>query len=194
MYVVTKIKCTMARKVQPVLHVERLIEIVSSPVGEIMVVASDFGVEAVEFLSDHKADMYTTCNSTTQPMQHTTSVRHEILTQATQQINQYFAGQRTDFSLPLHMHGTDFQQCAWNALTHIPFGSTWTYAQQAREIGRPTAVRAIGAANGRNPIAIVVPCHRVIGADGSLTGYAGGIERKKWLLQHEHDLSQNTNR
>jgi len=108
-----------------------------------------------------------------------------LLRSALQQLQEYFAGTRMTFDLPLRPAGTAFQRQAWQALCAIPYGQTRSYAQQARAVGRPTATRAIGAANGRNPIAIVVPCHRVIGSDGSLTGYAGGEPVKRWLLQHE---------
>jgi methylated-DNA-[protein]-cysteine S-methyltransferase len=101
------------------------------------------------------------------------------------QLKEYFAGTRREFDLPLRMQGTDFQQRVWRELTKIPFGETWSYGQLAKRIDNPNGSRAVGLANGRNPIAIVVPCHRVIGADGSLTGFGGGIERKQWLLAHE---------
>ena len=98
----------------------------------------------------------------------------------------YFAGDLGAIDgLPVAATGTEFQESVWHALREIPYGETWSYAQLARRIGRPKAVRAVGLANGANPVGIVVPCHRVIGADGSLTGYAGGIERKRWLLAHE---------
>ena len=107
------------------------------------------------------------------------------------QLDEYFAGTRKEFDIPLAPRGTHFQREVWLALRDIPYGETWTYAKQAVAIGRPSATRAVGAANGRNPIGIVVPCHRVIGADGSLTGYGGGIDRKRWLLAHEgHVLGQ----
>jgi methylated-DNA-[protein]-cysteine S-methyltransferase len=101
------------------------------------------------------------------------------------QLSAYFAGELRTFELPLRMTGTDFQRRVWGELFKIPFGATISYAEQARWVGRPGAARAVGAANGRNPIAIVVPCHRVIGADGSLTGYGGGLDLKGWLLHHE---------
>jgi methylated-DNA-[protein]-cysteine S-methyltransferase len=101
------------------------------------------------------------------------------------QLDEYFAGTRRDFELPLAPRGTGFQQIVWRALTTIKYGETWSYGQLARAIGRPAASRAVGAANGRNPLAIIVPCHRVIGANGTLTGYGGGLPAKKWLLQHE---------
>lgn len=107
------------------------------------------------------------------------------LPQAARQLAEYFAGVRRAFDLPLALHGTPFQQRVWRALTEIPYGETWSYGQLAKRIGNPKASRAVGLANGSNPISILVPCHRVIGADGSLTGYGGGMERKQWLLRHE---------
>jgi methylated-DNA-[protein]-cysteine S-methyltransferase len=101
------------------------------------------------------------------------------------QLRAYFAGELREFNLPLRMKGTPYQQLAWNGLLTVPFGATISYAEQARRIGRPGAARAVGAANGRNPISIIVPCHRVIGANGTLTGYGGGLDRKEWLIQHE---------
>src|SRR5690242_15152604 len=98
-----------------------------------------------------------------------------------QQLAEYFAGERQQFDVPLKLAGTPFQQRVWHALVRIPFGTTITYAQLAQRIGRPTAARAVGHANSRNPISILVPCHRVIGADGKLTGYAGGVDKKQWL-------------
>lgn len=108
-----------------------------------------------------------------------------LLDETARQLNEYFAGERRDFDLPLHPHGTDFQQQVWRALREIPYGRTWSYGELAQHIGKPSASRAVGLANGRNPISIVIPCHRVIGANGSMTGYGGGIERKRWLLAHE---------
>lgn len=101
------------------------------------------------------------------------------------QLKEYFAGTRTVFEIPLALEGTIFQREVWETLRAIPFGRTASYGEIARKIGRPSAVRAVGAANGANPVSIIVPCHRVIGANGSLTGYGGGMERKKWLLEHE---------
>jgi methylated-DNA-[protein]-cysteine S-methyltransferase len=101
------------------------------------------------------------------------------------QLDAYFAGELTDFDFQMQMRGTDFQRRVWAALCEIPYGETISYGELARRVGNPKASRAVGLANGRNPIAIVVPCHRVIGADGSLTGYGGGLERKVWLLEHE---------
>jgi methylated-DNA-[protein]-cysteine S-methyltransferase len=107
------------------------------------------------------------------------------LKQPRTQLQAYFAGELRDFELPLAAEGTPFQQRVWRALRDIPYGKTISYGELARRIGQPTASRAVGLANGRNPIAIVVPCHRVIGANGSLTGYGGGLARKRWLLAHE---------
>ncbi len=107
------------------------------------------------------------------------------LPETLRQLRDYFQGTRREFDLPLRLHGTAFQRRVWDALTEIPYGATWSYGELARRIDNPNASRAVGLANGRNPISIVVPCHRVIGADGSLTGYGGGLERKRWLLAHE---------
>jgi methylated-DNA-[protein]-cysteine S-methyltransferase len=101
------------------------------------------------------------------------------------QLAEYFEGDRATFDLPIELEGTPFQRLVWRALLEIPYGETVTYGQLARRIGRPTASRAVGAANGRNPISVIVPCHRVVGADGALTGYGGGIERKRFLLELE---------
>jgi methylated-DNA-[protein]-cysteine S-methyltransferase len=116
-------------------------------------------------------------------------VRTEILARAAGQLKEYFAGERHAFDLPLKPIGTPFQQRVWHALAGIAYGETLSYGELARRIGQPGAARAVGLANGRNPISIVIPCHRVIGADGSLTGYGGGLERKRWLLAHEQGAS-----
>ena len=108
-----------------------------------------------------------------------------LLEPARRQLAEYFAGERTEFDVPLRPTGAPFQLQVWAALLKIPYGETASYGEIAREIGHPTAFRAVGAANGQNPIAIIVPCHRVIGSNGSLTGYGGGLERKRWLLEHE---------
>lgn len=108
-----------------------------------------------------------------------------VLAAAREQLDAYFDMRLTEFDLPLEPRGTDFQRRVWDTLKSIPFGETISYAELARRIEQPKAVRAVGAANGRNPLMIIVPCHRVIGADGSLTGFGGGIDRKRWLLDHE---------
>jgi methylated-DNA-[protein]-cysteine S-methyltransferase len=109
-----------------------------------------------------------------------------LLARAAEQLREYFAGEREKFDLPLEPQGTEFQRAVWSALIDIPFGETCSYAAIAKRVRRPSAVRAVGAANGSNPIALIIPCHRVIGSNGSLTGYGGGISRKRWLLNHEN--------
>jgi methylated-DNA-[protein]-cysteine S-methyltransferase len=114
--------------------------------------------------------------------------REPVIDEAARQLAAWFAGERTAFDLPLRPRGTPFQLAVWEALREIPYGETRSYGEIAARLGRPAAVRAVGAANGRNPISIVVPCHRVVGAGGALTGYAGGVERKRWLLGHEREV------
>ena len=111
-----------------------------------------------------------------------------VITQAATQLDEYFAGKRRVFNIPLLFVGTEFQKKVWNALLHIPFGTTISYADLAQRIAMPTAVRAVANANRANALSVIVPCHRVLGADGSLTGYSGGIEVKRWLLEHESHL------
>jgi methylated-DNA-[protein]-cysteine S-methyltransferase len=111
------------------------------------------------------------------------------LPEVARQLDEYFDGRRRKFDLPIRFSGTEFQCRAWKNLMEIPYGETRSYGEQAQRIGQPSATRAVGLANGRNPIPVVVPCHRVIGADGSLTGFGGGLERKRWLLIHEGALS-----
>jgi len=108
-----------------------------------------------------------------------------VVDQAVQEIEEYFTGKRQQFEVPLDLQGTPFQRAVWKELLKIPYGGTVSYGEIARAIGNPKAVRAVGGANHRNPAAIVVPCHRVIGSDGSMTGYGSGIWRKEWLLKHE---------
>ncbi len=108
-----------------------------------------------------------------------------ILASAIAELDEYYRGLRTEFTVPLQMHGTAFQMAVWNALLTIPYGQTRSYGQIAAQIGNPKASRAVGMANNRNPISIIVPCHRVIGSDGSLVGYGGGLDKKVWLLDFE---------
>lgn len=121
-----------------------------------------------------------------------TDVIPESLEDAFYQLNEYFEGIRTEFQLDLNPEGTEFQKKVWLELQNIPYGRTASYMELSKLIGDPKAIRAVGAANGRNPLWIVVPCHRVIGSDGSLTGYAGGLHRKKWLLDHESPHKQQS--
>ena len=114
------------------------------------------------------------------------------LKEAVLQLQDYFDGKRTTFTFPLNPSGTDFQKKVWNELLHIPFGKTCSYLELSKKLGDVKAIRAVASANGKNPLWIVIPCHRVIGTDGSLTGYAGGLWRKKWLLEHENPIKQES--
>lgn len=116
----------------------------------------------------------------------------EILQGPIRQLQEYFEGKRSDFDFRLNPKGTDFQQKVWQELLHIPFGKTMSYLELSKKLGDVKAIRAVASANGKNPLWIVVPCHRVIGTDGSLTGYAGGLWRKKWLLEHESPTQQQS--
>jgi len=156
-----------------------------SPLGELTLVATEIGLRAVLWPQDQ--------GRVALPESMVVSHSEPVLSLAGTQIGEYFAGERETFDLPLDLHGTDFQKATWKALAEIPYGATWTYGQQAEHIGRPNAVRAVGAANGRNPVSIVLPCHRVIGADGSLTGFAGGLEAKQHLLVLEGALEAAEN-
>ena len=115
-----------------------------------------------------------------------------VLKEAVSQLNDYFEGKRTDFTFKLNPSGTEFQQKVWKGLIEIPFGKTMSYLELSKKLGDVKAIRAVASANGKNPLWIVVPCHRVIATDGSLTGYAGGLWRKKWLLEHENPSNQQT--
>lgn len=148
---------------------------VESPLGVLRVVASDRAVTGIYLRHDPRREVAVVPRAP----------RGSMLAQAERELGDYFAGRRTEFSLPLAPRGTDFQRAVWRALARIPCGETRSYAEIARTVGRPDAVRAVGAANGRNPLSIVVPCHRVIGKGGALTGYAGGLPMKAWLLRHE---------
>lgn len=149
---------------------------VQSPIGCLTVWATSKGVRRIEF-GDRLAGME--------------EADHKILKQAETELLEYFEGHRRDFSIPLDQCGTDFQLRAWQALHEIPFGETRSYRQQAEAIGNSLAARAVGGANNKNPLPIVVPCHRVVGSDGELIGYAGGVDKKVWLLEHELKNSSN---
>ena len=150
---------------------------IDSPVGRLDLIASDDALVAVLWERDRPDRVRL------EPL--VDAVGHPILEMTARQLGEYFAGARTVFDIPLEFRGPDFQTSVWRALLTIPFGETRTYGQIAAQIGRPTASRAVGAANGANPISIIAPCHRVIGADGSLTGFAGGMENKRLLLNLE---------
>jgi methylated-DNA-[protein]-cysteine S-methyltransferase len=148
-----------------------------SPVGKLTLVAGDHGLAAILWENDDPKRVRLG------PLKEDDS--HPVLLEAERQLNDYFAGKRESFSLELDFIGTAFQNKVWKALVEIPFGETRTYAQIAQRIGHPAAVRAVGAANGKNPISIVAPCHRVIGSNGKLTGFAGGLKAKEFLLRLE---------
>jgi len=149
-----------------------------TPVGDLTLIASDQGLRAILWPKESARRAGIANRPRRGP-------DHRILKQTAAQLDEYFAGTRRSFDIPLDLEGTRFQVAAWRALTSIPFGGTTSYGQQAAALGIPTAARALGAANRANPVCIVLPCHRVIGADGSLTGFAGGLPTKQWLLDHE---------
>lgn len=151
--------------------------VIDSPVGKLTLVATDAALCELSWGGDPN-DRSLAPAATPMPS-------HPVLTQAVRELREYFSGARRSFDVPVETAGTDFQQEAWVALREIPYGETISYGEQARRIGRPKAVRAIGGANGKNPVGIIVPCHRVVGADGSLTGFGGGMAAKSWLLDHE---------
>ncbi|MBW1604247.1 methylated-DNA--[protein]-cysteine S-methyltransferase [Streptomyces sp. JJ66] len=163
-------------------HSERTHTVVDSPVGPLTLVATG-GVLSGVYLRDQRH----------RPPEHTfgaPDATSPALTAAATQLAEYFAGDRTAFTVPLALSGTPFQRAVWAALCDIPYGETVHYGELAARIGRPTAARAVGLANGRNPVSIIVPCHRVIGASGALTGYGGGLPRKTHLLNLErHTLT-----
>ena len=159
----------------------------ASPVGELLLAADSSGLRMIRFEQNrHGRDE----RAAWTPAAQATGAAVRALAETRAQLDAYFAGAITSFDLPLSAAGTPFQQRVWAALRDIPFGQTISYAELARRVGDLRAVRAVGGANGRNPLPLVVPCHRVIGADGSLTGFGGGIERKRWLLRHEGGLRE----
>jgi methylated-DNA-[protein]-cysteine S-methyltransferase len=171
---------------------ELLIDRIDTPIGEMIIVADrDGNLRAIDW-TDHEARMHNFLRLhdgkdgfTLAPARNPNELSHAI--------SSYFAGDLTAIdNLPVKTNGTPFQSQVWHALREIPLGTTISYGELANRIGRPTAVRAVGLANGSNPIGIVVPCHRVIGSNGSLTGYGGGMERKRWLLEHERPGSPRT--
>ena len=153
---------------------------INTPIGPLTLFASTTGLRAITH--DQTPDERRRVGISTDAARAGDS---PILDLTERQINEYFAGERLDFDLPLDPQGTEFQQSVWNSLRTIPSGATRTYSEQATQLGRPSAVRAVASADGKNPLALVVPCHRVIGSSGSLTGYAWGVDTKRWLLRHE---------
>ena len=159
---------------------------IDSPVGPLLLAANDDGLRAIEFQpSRHSVKRDTDWREV-----EWVDCTHPLLRQARQQLAEYFAGDRLTFDLPLAPRGTAFQRDVWQMLASITYGDTISYAQLASRIGKPSATRAVGAANGRNPLPIVLPCHRVIGADGSLTGFGGGLPTKRFLLELEGAIAR----
>ena len=152
-----------------------------SPVGDLRLIASDRGLRAILWGAEDAARLAHVNEARPRRGPH----RHCSI-KAVAQLEEYFAGTRREFDLPLDPLGTPFQHSAWMVLRTIPYGRTISYGEQARRLGDPNKARAVGAANGKNPLSIVVPCHRVIGSTGHLTGFGGGLEAKSWLLDHEH--------
>lgn len=172
------------RQLKTVIHIQRF----TTPIGPMFACATDQGICLVDFtdrkmLETEFKDLCKRLNAVILPGEHphVTQVQHELA--------EYFQGQRQSFSVPLHTPGTDFQQAVWAVLQQIPYGDTWSYAQQAEVLGNPKAVRAVATANGMNKVGILIPCHRVIGSDGRLVGYGGGLHRKQWLLELEANHS-----
>ena len=151
-------------------------QFLDTPIGTLRLVSDGEHITAIEFEGRYGA------------VDTDRHVKDRALQACARQLQEYFAGQRTEFDLPLGPRGTEFQRAVWRALEKIPYGKLKSYGDIARAIGKSSAVRAVGAANGKNPLPIVVPCHRVIGSDGSLTGFAGGLAIKRWLLTLEGSL------
>jgi methylated-DNA-[protein]-cysteine S-methyltransferase len=150
-----------------------------SPIGQIKITAEEQCITELVFIEPESADPYFESEE----------VLPEIIHQCVNELMEYFAGKRTAFSVAIHHEGTEFQQKVWKELYEIPFGKTLSYADLAKKLGDPKCIRAAAAANGKNKIAMIVPCHRIIGTDQSLVGYAWGKARKRWLLQHEFRLA-----
>ena len=157
-------------------------KVVPSPVGKLKLIASDKGLAAILWENDNPRRVRVRAAAEDKG--------HPVLLETQRQLAEYFSGKRESFSLALDPMGTKFQNDVWQALLSIPFGETRSYGQLARQLGNPRATRAVGAANGRNPISIVIPCHRVIGSSGKLTGFAGGLETKARLLRLESRASK----
>jgi methylated-DNA-[protein]-cysteine S-methyltransferase len=161
---------------------------VPSPVGQLTLAASDTALTAVYFPTSRHVPPLRAGETGTAGEDDGSGPAGELLARARQQLTEYFARTRTTFDLPLDPGGTPFERRVWDALRAIPYGTTVSYGELARRLGDPRTTRAVGAANGKNPIPIIVPCHRVVGAHGELTGFGGGLDRKRWLLEHEGTL------
>ena len=162
-------------------------DIIASPIGRLFVGGSARGIHRIDFIDDERETRDEASRVALLERESGEAAERDSAAAAfaTAQLAEYFAGERSEFDLPLYPVGTDFQLRVWNALLDVPYGETVSYGEIAEAIGNPGGSRAVGAANGRNPISIVAPCHRIIGANGSLTGYGGGLDRKAWLLNLE---------
>jgi O-6-methylguanine DNA methyltransferase len=161
---------------------------IESPIGKILLIANENGLCFAEFEDD--TNSANKLDTIAKKLNHTISNElNLILKDTADQLDRYFKKDLTKFNIALEPIGTDFQKSVWNSLQEIPFGKIKTYKIQSENLKSPDAIRAIASANGKNPIAVIIPCHRVIGSDGTLTGYAGGLWRKKWLLEHEGALN-----
>ena len=159
-----------------------------SPLGELVLTASDTALTGVHFPTSRHGPPLHEVEQRTGAEDDGHGSASALLARARHQLEEYFARTRTSFDLPLAAPGTTFQRQVWDLLRTIPYGTTTSYGELARRLGDPRATRAVGAANGKNPIPIIVPCHRVVGARGELTGFGGGLDRKRWLLEHEGAL------
>jgi methylated-DNA-[protein]-cysteine S-methyltransferase len=177
MFIQSKLQGRAMANVDPTARKRHVYKRMLSPVGSLTLVATDDGLAAILWETDRPRRVRLTLDAE--------ESGHPVLVETERQLGEYFAGRRKQFTLKLDPSGTLFQRKVWNALLTIPFGETRSYAQIARQIGKPTATRAVGAANGRNPLSIVAPCHRVVGSTGALTGFAGGLDVKAHLLAFE---------
>jgi methylated-DNA-[protein]-cysteine S-methyltransferase len=164
--------------------------VLDTPIGPLTLVATDAGLHEIHFPGGRgtAGERPPEADRTASPDRPV----HPVLAATVEQLEEYFAGRRQDFDLPLAPTGTPFQLTAWRALCEIPYAATVSYGEQARRLGDPNKTRAVGAANGQNPIPIVIPCHRVVGAGGKLVGFGGGLETKAWLLDHERRTAGET--
>ena len=150
---------------------------ISTPLGSAKLEGNENGISSVTVIESDEPE---------------SKIIPEVLVDAVYQLNEYFEGERQNFDLLINPEGTEFQKKVWNSLLEIPYGKTMSYLEHSKKLGDVKAIRAVASANGKNPLWIIIPCHRVIGSDGSLTGYAGGLHRKKWLLNHESPSKQKS--
>ena len=150
---------------------------ISTPLGSAKLEGDENGISSVTVIESDEPE---------------SKIIPEVLVDAVYQLNEYFEGERQNFDLLINPEGTEFQKKVWNSLLEIPYGKTMSYLEHSKKLGDVKAIRAVASANGKNPLWIIIPCHRVVGSDGSLTGYAGGLHRKKWLLNHESPSKQQS--